>query len=258
MKTTFASGAVLFLLTALAAPAQDSRPDSRIDFDAEYERLVEEARVAEEEFYRPFREAKSDEERRKIPFDFSRNPVQGFVPKLRDLATRARGTPAGLRATLWVLHQDPKPSKAEGEAMLKDVVEAYLDRPELEQLADALSWRGRALPQAAVDATLKTLAEKSPHASVRAAAWFAVAARLGVGKPTEASKAERRAILDRLVKEYGATAAGARAQGEIFEVERLQIGMVAPDHEAVDQHGVAWKLSDYRGKVVVVDFWGYW
>ena len=32
----------------------------------------------------------------------------------------------------------------------------------------------------------------------------------------------------------------------------------APDFEAVDQDGVKFKLSDYRGKVTVVDFWGEW
>jgi peroxiredoxin len=34
--------------------------------------------------------------------------------------------------------------------------------------------------------------------------------------------------------------------------------MQAPDFESVDQDGVAFKLSDYRGKVIVVDFWGFW
>ena len=46
--------------------------------------------------------------------------------------------------------------------------------------------------------------------------------------------------------------------GMLYELEKLQIGMVAPDFETVDQDGVAWKLSDYRGKVVIVDFWGFW
>lgn len=43
-----------------------------------------------------------------------------------------------------------------------------------------------------------------------------------------------------------------------FERERLQIGMVAPDIEGEDLDGVPFKLSDYRGKVVVLDFWGDW
>ncbi|NRA94904.1 MAG: hypothetical protein HRU14_01700 [Planctomycetes bacterium] len=43
-----------------------------------------------------------------------------------------------------------------------------------------------------------------------------------------------------------------------FIKERLQIGMVAPDIEGKDFDDVSFKLSDYRGKVVVLDFWGDW
>ena len=49
-----------------------------------------------------------------------------------------------------------------------------------------------------------------------------------------------------------------RIRAPRFEKERLQIGMEAPDIEGVDLDGKAFKLSDYRGKVVVVDFWGDW
>lgn len=37
-----------------------------------------------------------------------------------------------------------------------------------------------------------------------------------------------------------------------------KVGTVAPNFTGADQHGVKFKLSDYRGKVVVVDFWGDW
>lgn len=36
------------------------------------------------------------------------------------------------------------------------------------------------------------------------------------------------------------------------------VGAVAPDIAGKDLDGVAFKLSDYRGKVVVLDFWGFW
>ena len=49
-----------------------------------------------------------------------------------------------------------------------------------------------------------------------------------------------------------------RARRGLFELENLQVGMVAPDIEGEDLNGVAFKLSDYRGKVVVLDFWGNW
>ena len=36
------------------------------------------------------------------------------------------------------------------------------------------------------------------------------------------------------------------------------IGKLAQDFTTEDADGVAFKLSDYRGKVVVLDFWGFW
>ena len=36
------------------------------------------------------------------------------------------------------------------------------------------------------------------------------------------------------------------------------VGEVARDIAGVDLDGVAFKLSDYRGKVVFLDFWGDW
>ena len=48
-----------------------------------------------------------------------------------------------------------------------------------------------------------------------------------------------------------------RSQIEPFanSLENLRIGMTAPDIADRDLDGVEFKLSDYRGKVVVLDFW---
>jgi peroxiredoxin len=48
------------------------------------------------------------------------------------------------------------------------------------------------------------------------------------------------------------------AQGGLLELRNLSVGKVAPDIEGKDADGVAFKLSDYRGKVVVVTFSGNW
>ena len=46
---------------------------------------------------------------------------------------------------------------------------------------------------------------------------------------------------------------------EAIEIrEKFGIGNVAPDIEGTDLDGVAFKLSDYKGKVVFLDFWGDW
>lgn len=38
----------------------------------------------------------------------------------------------------------------------------------------------------------------------------------------------------------------------------FNVGQTAPDIDGEDLDGVKFKLSDYRGKVVVLDFWGDW
>lgn len=48
------------------------------------------------------------------------------------------------------------------------------------------------------------------------------------------------------------------AKKELFELENLSVGMVAPDIVGEDLDGIVFRLSDYRGKVVMLDFWGHW
>src|SRR5262245_9583257 len=50
---------------------------------------------------------------------------------------------------------------------------------------------------------------------------------------------------------------GQRAQAELFGIRRLSVGKEAPEMEGEDQDGKRFKLSDYRGKVVLLDFWSF-
>lgn len=48
---------------------------------------------------------------------------------------------------------------------------------------------------------------------------------------------------------------GEKAAAELFQIRHLAVGKVAPDIEGDDQDGKPFKLSDYRGKVVLLDIW---
>ena len=48
------------------------------------------------------------------------------------------------------------------------------------------------------------------------------------------------------------------AKGELYELRNLGIGKTLPDVEGEDVRGRKIRLADYRGKVVVVDFWATW
>lgn len=48
------------------------------------------------------------------------------------------------------------------------------------------------------------------------------------------------------------------AKSELFELRNLEVGKPAPEIAGVDLSGKELKLSDYRGKIVVLSFWGSW
>jgi hypothetical protein len=72
---------------------------------------------------------------------------------------------------------------------------------------------------------------------------------------------EVEALLERAAKDYGdlrvpdGKTVGEKATAELFEIRHLTVGKEAPDIEGQDQNGQPLKLSDYRGKVVLLDFW---
>jgi hypothetical protein len=74
---------------------------------------------------------------------------------------------------------------------------------------------------------------------------------------------EIEAVFEQAAEKYGdeklpgGDTVAERAKGELFEIRNLSVGKAAPDIEGEDQDGKQFKLSDYRGKVVFLDFWSY-
>jgi hypothetical protein len=73
--------------------------------------------------------------------------------------------------------------------------------------------------------------------------------------------AEIEAIFEQAVEKYGGVnlpfggSVGENATTELFAIRHLAVGKHAADIEGPDQNGVRFKLSDYRGKVVLLYFW---
>jgi hypothetical protein len=72
---------------------------------------------------------------------------------------------------------------------------------------------------------------------------------------------EAEAFFERAEKKYGDVkhpeggTVGDRAKSELFEIRHLSVGKEAPKLEGDDQDGKRFALADYRGKVVLLDFW---
>jgi hypothetical protein len=77
----------------------------------------------------------------------------------------------------------------------------------------------------------------------------------------EKRNAEAEKLFELAAEKYGDIALqfegtiGKKAKAELFELRNLAVGKPAPDVAGVDQDGKAFKLADYKGKVVLLDFW---
>ena len=228
--------AIVFAI--LVAPALGD--DAQTAFDA----LKKEYDAAVQEFFRPAREAHAKGE--KVQLDYSKHPNASYAAKFGSFAKEHPKTEAAAQALVLALQmtQDEAARKEAAQALLRD----HLDSAALKGVIRALK------PD-----DLRMLVEKSPHAEVRGHALLRLAEL-----NAEAGEEKDAIALFREVKaKYGDVAwwqgtLGQRADGAIFEIENLGIGKVAPEIEGVDLDGKPMKLSDFKGRVVVLDFWGDW
>ena len=65
----------------------------------------------------------------------------------------------------------------------------------------------------------------------------------------------RKSFADVAIKD---TTMGEFAEKALFAIRHLSVGKVAPDINGEDIDGMKFKLSDYRGKVVMLSYWGHW
>jgi hypothetical protein len=240
--------AVALLSFALLCAFQD--PPAAPDFAAEVKALKTEFQKAQREYSMQSRAAKTPEERRAI-----KNPAAAYLQKFQELADRAKGTEGGAAALLEVFQmaQSVPKSKEAGKKALETLIGSHAESPLMERLASSLRYAGHYVGEDTVRTALETIRDKSTPRKAQAAAIFTLAAQ-----DMDRDEKAARAGFERLKKEFEGTTYAGKADGFLFELDNLQIGKVAPDFEATDETGVKWKLYDYRGKVTVIDFWGFW
>lgn len=151
-----------------------------------------------------------------------------------------------------------------GEKATELLVEKFPDHAGIERLCAVL---GRSRNPKAAD-TLKTVLEKSSKPQVKAAAAMGLAGVLASkvdqlgDKPEEADKvaAEAEKYLVLVIEQYGKDNATVvkNAQRDLKVLRTIRVGKEAPIIAGLDLDDKEFKLSDYRGKVVLLDFWGNW
>lgn len=177
-------------------------------------------------------------------------------------AEKADKDPAEADLLAWVAMNGSNLSV--GEKAIARLVDKYPDNPAITQVCMVLS---RSASPKAID-SLKTIMEKSSKNQVKATAALAIAGNYYgqvdklQDKVAEADKAAAEAAkyYTMVIEQYAKDSAAQKKQAEkeLKALKTTRVGKVAPIITAPDLDEKEFKLSDYRGKVVLLDFWGNW
>lgn len=124
-------------------------------------------------------------------------------------------------------------------------------------------------PRAQAEPVLKAIIKTNTHAEDRCAASHALATILfnaSENLATPEAKTDReeakRLFMDVITNYAGVTIQGFKPADQsaamLYEMENLAIGCTVPEIEGKDATGAAFKLGDYRGKNILLVFWGSW
>jgi thiol-disulfide isomerase/thioredoxin len=196
----------------------------------------------------------ADENRRPaLLADPQREPRHRFTPIFLAEAERLKGTPEALPYWAWLVENGSIVDPKAGDRAVERIFADHLADPGLAPAAKAL---GRAAGVRGAERTIPELTriiDASIHPAVRAEALFQRALlRRQAGSPDARKDFERAAV------EAPDSPAGKKATEQLAASVPLAIGVRAPELDGQTLASSAVKLSSFKGRVVLVDFWGMW
>jgi hypothetical protein len=283
----------LGLLVLLPALQARDKPEEQTPAQ-QYQKLVQEYEKAQMDFRKALANAKGREEQQKV-FQGKYPRPDKFASRFLELAEKHPKDPAAVDSLSWIVthlqavKSDPEsPQTKAMKILLRDHIQS-------EKMASVCPSLGHAQDEDSRQ-LLNAVLEKNKHRSAQAQACLALAQqaenrmRLArrfkeepemaknyenfMGKeavealvkagPDKLSK-ETEVLYERVAKDFADVAdsnggtVGDKAKGKLDALRHpILVGKPAPEIEAEDIDGAKFKLSDYRGKVVLLDFWGHW
>ena len=194
------------------------------------------------------------------------------VAKFRQLAERHPGTLVELKSLAFILAESrlpPHPAfESDAQWALKRLSQQHAANPAigdvLMEVWFSFSWVGR---QPMIDFYERIIKENKDKSAV-AQAKLSLATTIRrtnergalESKPNNRPADEKRSteLFREIVTQHEGTEAAKRASHYLFEIEHLQIGMKAPDIVGKDVDGKPIRLTNFKGKIIYLDFWGFW
>lgn len=254
---------VIFSLTSPTVTISAATEQEAAEITQEYDRLsrlwLSEMRLAEDLRAR-------DLIAKKRP-----NPAE-YATKLKQLLRADLQHEWTLKYGAWLLENDAFISTSAQRALLNAVQDYHMRSSELGSFCVAmihLNDFGKPAPAGKLAVRsqgmklLEEIKQSNPSPKVQGQASLALSimlASLGDDPRIMARRIEnlREAIIKSADVNLGNTSVAEMARNELFKINHLSKGRVAPDIVGMDSGARPMNLSDFRGKVVMLVFWSSW
>ena len=232
-------------LSALVSLSSRGSQKDEPSIAKEYQRIKKAFEKQQQEYFKAAGQAKTDAEKAKIKYPDQRE----YAEQMLAVAEKDLKDPAAVDPLIWAVQQGYYDEKV-GLKALHALRDNHITSDKLDQICGRLVYGSKPEDNKAF---LNDVLEKNPNDKVKASASLALGQIVARSNPEQAEK-----HFNDVIEKYGTKDQKEAAKGELFEMHNLSIGKVAPEIEGKDIDGKKFKLSDYRGKVVVLDFWGDW
>lgn len=235
----------------LATPA-NAQTEAKNQIEAGIDKIDAEHQAKISEFFTKVRSLPKEE--RSTFYKEGYPKPDAAVAALKKIIESAPSDPAVIEAYAWIA-QNTRGNGFDAQdyaALTKN----HLNNPKLSSFLIPLS---KSQKEEALN-FVKMLSEKSTNKKIRGNALYALAMKI---KDDPSKAAEHDALVLKIIEDHPDLTIRGDKVAPALKIERdatmnLAIGKAAPEIIGQDVDGNEMKLSDYKGKVVVLDFWGDW
>ncbi len=229
------SALLLLLFLAGPAPAEPAQELETLDF---------ERRESMQHFFFEGREAGEP------------SPMVELGLRYQQFEESYRGSEEGLSALFTLVTEFDVPSEIRGEAVER-ILSHYREHPALGQKLTCFQYGRKDGP---AQRLLEEVRAHSERPENRAYAALTIGLHAAGAGDLEAARKFLAQAVDAYpdLKTDDGRTLKAVAEIKLFAAEHLREGAVAPEITGIDGRGEPLKLSDHRGKVVMLSFWGDW
>ncbi len=252
------SGILAASIVALPLMAQDKAKDKAGDKSKEraekFNAIVEDYKKAVPDVRKALQNAETDKEREEILEKLTKD----FSPRILKLVEADPKDEQSLEMLMFAVQALPK---ADGK-VYDALADNWADNAKIKQLCQRMMFQ----PQEHAAKLLQKVLKENKDKDAQGFSCYALAkiAAEQLGKGDKKAEADAEKYYARVVEDFADVSVGRNtklgdlAKGSLFEIRNLGIGKKAPNVESKNLDDKKVQLSDYKGKVVVLDIWATW